>query len=179
MKGNKKILTIAILLFLISAGLTTYAIYKSSVTASTTVNLAGCHVELQYTDVTQTASTTLTYTLSDANCTRLNGKAGTIAPGDTCTITVPVDLTGSQVDAVVTASLGTINNLPTGMTVTLGSTSPVEIEYDEDDMSTDIVINIAWATEDSTTRNPADVSAQGREITIPLNLTAAQQNYNN
>ena len=40
MKGNKKLLIVAILLFLIAISYSTYAIYKSSVTADATVEAA-------------------------------------------------------------------------------------------------------------------------------------------
>ena len=180
MKGDKKILVIAVLLLLLSVGFATYAIYKSSTSVSGTAKLAGWHVEVDSEDFTLSPQTTeLTFTIADADCTTHNGKNGTIAPGDVCTITIPVDATGSEVDVTVTASLGTVTGLPTGMTVTMDSEyESQDITYSASNMSTDIVIDIEWATEDSTARNALDVAAQGGDVTIPITLTATQKAYN-
>lgn len=176
MKGDKKILVIAVLLLLISVGFATYAIYKSSTSVSGTAKLAGWHVEVDEEDFTLSPQTTqLTFTIADADCTTHNGYNGTIAPGDECTITVPIDATGSEVNVALTASLGTVTGLPTGMTVTMDQSYESQlIEYNATDMSTDIVINIEWATEDSSARNALDVAAQGGNVTIPITLTATQ-----
>ena len=61
------------------------------------------------------------------------------------------------------------------MTVTMDSEyESQDITYSASDMSTDIVIDIAWATEDSSARNALDVAAQGGDVTIPITLTATQ-----
>ena len=53
MKGNKKILVIAILLLLIAVSYGTYAIYKSETTASGTVKLSGWSVVVGTADITE------------------------------------------------------------------------------------------------------------------------------
>ncbi len=193
MKGNKKILAVAILLLLISVGFTTYAIYKSQTEASGTVKLSGWHVEVQENDITSSpATTTLTFDLS--SCTvpsgyTNHGEAGTFAPGDACDIVIPVDLTGSQVDSVdVLATLGTVtidnggtpsSTLPTGLTVALKSGDEVakNVPYAASDMGTTITVEVRWTT-NNTTQNASDVAAAGSDITIPVTLTATQHAYN-
>ena len=179
MKGDKKILVIAILLLVISAGFTTYAIYKSTTTATGTVNLAAWHVEVDSNDFTNSPATVnLTLDLSNAVCTVHNGKAGTLAPGDTCTITVPVDATGSQVDVLLEASLGTVTGKPSNMTVALASGSDSQvINYAASDMTADVVIEIEWVTADTSSNNSADLASQGGTLSIPLTLTASQNAY--
>ena len=178
MKGNKKILAVAILLLLITVGFTTYAIYKSSATATGTVTLAAWKVEVDGEDMVSQA--TFDLDLSNVNWTVHNGKAGTIAPGDSGTITIPVDATGTQVDVILEAALGTVTGLPTGMTVTMTSGATQNIPYDENDMTANVVLAVEWETEDSTTRNPLDVSAgssTSRTVSIPVTLTARQAKY--
>ena len=58
MKGDKKILIIAILLLLLSVGFTTYAIYKSSTSVQGTAKLAAWHVEVSDEDFTLSPPTT-------------------------------------------------------------------------------------------------------------------------
>ena len=51
MKGNKKILVVAVLLLLIAVSYSTYAIYKSSASASDTVNTAAWVVTVNTDDI--------------------------------------------------------------------------------------------------------------------------------
>ncbi len=179
MKGDKKILAVAILLLLISVGFTTYAIYKSSASITGSASLADWHVEVDGTDIT-TTSTTLNFDLTDVTWTVHNGKNDTLAPGDSGYIEIGVDATGSEVDVLLTAELGTVANLPTGMTVTLADGADSQtIEYGADgtNMTATVRLNITWATEDSTERNPLDVAARNRDLTIPITLVASQAHY--
>lgn len=186
MKGDKKILTIAILLLLISVGFTTYAIYKSTTAAGGTVKLAAWHVEVGESDFTESpASTSFVLTLNDLDCTTHNGKNGTMAPGDTCTLKIPVSAAGSEVDVDFTATIGTVENAPAGMTVVLGNDATTETHLvqwtdstAEGAMTYEFELEVSWPTADETTTNAADVSKQGQTVTIPVTLTAAQHAYN-
>ena len=177
MKGDKKILAVAILLLLISVGFTTYAIYKSETTASGTVKLSGWSVVVGTADITESpATTTLTFDLSDCGTGSVrNGKNNTFAPGDTCEIEVPVDLTGSEVDVLLEASLGTTtpSTLPTGLTIGLKSGDDEKVIAYAASMQTTVTIEVEWST-NTTTQNSSDVAARGTTVTIPLTLTASQ-----
>jgi len=171
MKGDKKILVIAILLLLISVGFTTYAIYKSTTTATGSVKLSGWSVKIDDTNLE--SITTMTLDLTSCSGTH-NGKNNTLAPGDSCSITIPVDLTGSEVDAVVTAAIANITNAPSGMTITLASGSDSQdVTYAASNMKANVVINVAWPT----TATAVDNNDQGKTVTFDLTLTASQKNY--
>ena len=171
MKGDKKILVIAILLLLISAGFTTYAIYKSSTTASGSVQLSHWSAKIDNTNIESV--TTMALDLTNCQGTH-NGKNGTLAPGDSCSITIEVDLTGSEVDAVVEAAIANVTGAPSGMDIDLhtGSDSQ-DVLYDEDDMTADVVIDVAWPT----TSTAVDNAYQGDTVTFDLTLTARQKDW--
>ena len=175
MKKNKKLLVIAVLLLLVTIGFS-YAIYRSSTTANGTVNTAAWSVKIDGTNF-DTANYTFGYDKIhwDAN----PGKANTIAPGATGHIDIPVDASGSQVDVILTAALGSVT-LPNGMTVSLASGSDSQkIAYSatEGQMETTIRVNIAWTgtTEDSNSKDGTDKTASGTSISIPVTLTARQK----
>ena len=177
MKGDKKILAVAILLLLISVGFTTYAIYKSETSATGEVKLSGWSVVVDGNDITTSpATTTLTFDLSDCGTGSVrNGQNDTFAPGDTCDIVVPVVLTGSEVDVLLEAALGTTtpNPLPTGLTVALKSGDDSKVINYAATMETDVTIEVRWTT-NTTTQNSSDVAARGTTVSIPLTLTASQ-----
>ena len=172
MKGDKKILAVAILLLLISVGFTTYAIYKTSTTATGSVKLSDWIVKINDTNLESV--TTITVDLSSCTGTH-NGKNNTMAPGDSCSITIPVNATGSEVDVKVDASLGTVTGLPTGMTVDFhtGSASQT-ITYNASSMTADVVIDVAWPTSTTSVEN----TYAGTTVSIPVTLTASQASYN-
>ena len=173
MKGNKKILVAIVLLLLVSVTFTTLAIYRSTATATGSINAAKWVVKAKGTDM-ETASFTFGY--ADIEWTTHTGKNNTIAPGDVGVITIPVDATGSEVDVVLTAELGT-TTLPNGMTVALDSSSTSEIAYNATSMTGNIKINVTWsgALSDTTTKDGTDKAVQGNELTIPVTLTARQK----
>ena len=91
-------------------------------------------------------------------------------------IEIPVDATGSEVDVVLTATLGS-TTLPTGMTATLASNSQT-IAYSTatNAMKTNVRINIAWTGSESDTseKDGTDLAAKGTPLSIPVTLTAKQ-----
>ena len=173
MKKNKKLLVIAVLLLLVTIGFS-YAIYRSSTTANGTVNAAAWSVKINGTDMD---SVNYTFTGSDITWTTNPGKAGTIAPGASGYIDIPVDADGSQVDVILTAALGSAT-LPDGMTVSLSPASQtIDYSATEGQMETTIRVNIAWSgtTEDSNSKDGTDKTASGTTISIPVTLTARQK----
>ena len=177
MKGNKKLLIVAVLLLLITVSFTTYAIYRQSATATGTVTAAAWHVEVDGHDLatTQTITLDLSSVVWNTNPSKVAGK---IAPGATGTITIPVDATGSEVDVIVEAALGNIASKPDGMTVALASGSNhVEIPYAASNMTGNVTINVTWTGElsDVATKDENDLSFAGEDIQIPVVLTARQK----
>lgn len=175
MKKEKKII-IALVIALVLAigfGATTYAMYRSSTTATGSIDTAAWHVEI---DGTAFESATYTFDETNIHWTQNVGENDKIAPGATGYIDIPVDATGSEVGVVLTAALGS-TTLPTGMTATLASGSDSQtIAYSASDMSATVRINIAWAgaLSDDGTKDTSDKTAAGTSISIPVTLTARQ-----
>ncbi len=172
MKGDKKILVVAVLLLLLAVSFSTYAIYRNESAGTGTVNAAAWSVKVK----NQPISNTWTFSYSDIQWTTLTGYADTIAPGSTGTITIPVDATGSEVDVIITAALGSAT-LPDGMTVSLATGSGEQtIAYNATSMTANVVLNIAWsgADSDTTAKDTTDKAAQDTTISIPVTLTAKQ-----
>lgn len=176
MKGNKKILTLAVLVLLLAVCFTTYAIYRQSGSATGTIKAAKWSVKVKGTDI---AKANFDFGFDDITWTKLTGYNDTIAPGSEGYIEIPVDADGSEVDVILTATLGTVTGLPTGMTVAVDSTSGEQtIAYSatEGAMEKKVKINIAWAgadTDDSD-KDSNDLAAQDKSFQIPVTLTAKQ-----
>ena len=175
MKGDKKILVAAILVLLLAVCFGTYAIYRASGTATGSIKAATWSVKVKDTDI---ASTNYTFGADDITWTTLTGYNHTIAPGSEGYIEIPVDATGSEVDVVLTATLGS-TNLPNGMTATLASGSDSQtIAYSETEgaMKKKVRINIAWTGSESDTseKDGTDLAAKGTTLSIPVTLTAKQ-----
>ncbi len=175
MKGDKKILVAAILVLLLTVCFGTYAIYRASGTATGSVKAAAWSVKIDGTDI---ASANYTFNASNIHWTTLTGYNDTIAPGSSGYIEIPVDATGSEVDVLLTAALGS-TSLPTGMTATLASGNDSQTIYystTANAMKTNVRINIAWAgaESDDSTKDGTDIAASGTTLSIPVTLTAKQ-----
>ena len=179
MKGNKKVLVIAVLLLLIAVSYTTYAIYKNSVAGNAEVTAAKWDVTFKngQTEITTTQNLVLTC----ANNTHV--KDGVIAPGATCTGTLTVDATGTEVDVAYTATNdGTVlvdgsavSTDANDFTVTVTDNGNGQIAYNANPQTATITVELAWGgDEDATTTDPADTALQGETITVPITLTAKQ-----
>ena len=181
MKGNKKILVIAVLLLLIAVSYGTYAIYRESTTATGSVTAANWSVQIEGNDFDQAS---LTFALSDLTCTSNPGKNGTIAPGAQCYIDFDIDADGSEVDVVVEAELDETNstNVPENMEVTLGDTNgtagPVTIPYSATagEMEETVRLNVVWpgSLSDDDTKDEEDLESEGDSVTIAVKVTARQ-----
>ena len=175
MKGDKKILALAVLVLLLTVCFGTYAIYRSSTTANGSIKAAAWSVKVDGTDI---ASANYTFDASDITWTSLTGYNDTIAPGSEGYIEIPVDADGSEVDVIIAATLGS-TTLPAGMTATLASgndSQTIAYSATEGAMETTVRINIAWAgaESDTTTKDGTDLAAQGTTLSIPVTLTAKQ-----
>ena len=185
MKGNKKILVIAVLLLLIAVSYGTYAIYKTSVSGNATVTAATWNVQFKNGETELTDSFTLTFGASD--CVNNSHVAdGVIAPGATCTKDITLVATGTQVDVAyeveadsnnITATKGTIDGANT-FTATLtkpdGTALDNKILMTDSPMSETLRVTLTWAGTESTTVDPKDTALNGATITVPLTLTAKQ-----
>ena len=179
MKGNKKVLTLAVLVLLLAVCFTTYAIYRQSTTANGSIRAAKWSVKVDGTDI---ATANYTFDAGDITWTTLTGYNDTIAPGSSGYIEIPVDADGSEVDVILTAALGNVT-LPDGMTATLDSgadSQTIAYSATEGAMETTVRINVAWAGADSdtTAKDTTDLAAQNTTFNIPVTLTAKQSLVN-
>ena len=180
MKGNKKLLIVAVLLLLVAVSYTTYAIYRSSADAEGTIKAAAWSVLVNNQDIEDTTNLDLSFDINDVTWTTHTGKNGTIAPGDSGTVTFTVDATGSEVDVLLEAAVDTATaDLPDGMTatVTSGTNGVQTIPYAASGMTANVVITLTWTgtTADTTAKDTTDKEAAGSNLTIPVTLTARQK----
>ena len=179
MKGNKKLLIVAILV-LLTVTFSTYAIYRTSQTASGSVKAAAWSIDIG-TSEQKTANFVFTAADIDWSTGTHTGKNNTIAPGDSGTITIPVDADGSEVDVLLTAEIGSTSGLPAGMTatVTSGTNGVQTIPYSATagQMQANVVITVTWTgtIEDTTGKDSTDMAKQGTNLSIPVTLTARQK----
>ena len=123
MKGNKKLLIITILLLVITIGFTTYAIYKTSLSGTGTVTAATWNVS--FADGQTTMSENFNIQFSSSDCNQANDGTnnhvaeGKIAPGVTCSKTIDVNATGTEVDVLLTAESGDITATKGGDSVAI------------------------------------------------------------
>ncbi len=181
MKGNKKLLIVAVLLLLVAVSYTTYAIYRTSVAGNAKVTAAAWTVNFKNgeTELTDNFEVVLT----GADCTNAHVATGKIAPGATCTKTIVLDATGTEVDVTYEATVGEVTATKAGSAVTTTganafttSLSPATgtIAYSTAG-ETNLTLTITWAgTEGEDTVDPKDTDLAGATITVPVTLTAKQ-----
>ena len=179
-KGHKKLLVVAVLLLLVCVGIGTYAIYRSSASGNASVSTAAWVVEVNDTSIVTSNS----FTVGNINWSTHRGKNGKIAPGDTGTITLEIDATGSEVDVDYTVQVGTIlvdgvANTNTGFTVTnTGENASGTIAYSttENAMKKTITLNVTWLGDDNddASKDANDIAMSNKPITIPVTVTAKQ-----
>ena len=178
MKKKHLILLLLIIAVLaVCLGATSYALYRSSTTATGSIKTAKWDVKIgSGNDAVAFDSATYTFTMTDVTWTANVGQNNTIAPGAVGYIDIPVDATGSEVGVVLTAAMGS-TTLPTGMTATLASGSGEQtIAYSSSDMTATVRINIEWAgaLSDDAAKDTSDKGVNDTTISIPITLTARQ-----
>lgn len=174
MKGNKSVLVVAVLLLLISASFTTYAIYRSSANGNATIETANWVVNVNDTDIV--ANNTFTIDDFDFGATP-NGKNDKIAPGDSGTVDIVIDATGSEVDVNYAISLGELAAQYEDLfTITVANDGEGTINYDATDMSETVTVTLTWlgAESDDAEKDAADIAIKASEITIPVTVVAKQ-----
>ena len=186
MKGNKKILAIAVLLLLIAVSYTTYAIYKTSVAGNAEVTAAKW--EVAFKNGATTLEDTFTVTFGEDDCkNNAHVKDGKIAPGATCTKKILLDAAQTEVDVTYNATVDNENITATSGNTENANEFTVEltpatgtIEYGDATRTKELTLTVTWAgTDDSEadpadTINKADTGLQGATITVPVTLVAKQ-----
>lgn len=180
MKGNKKILVLAILLLLVVASFGTYAIYQSSASGSGTASAAAWVVQVNNSNIV--TSSTHTFDLGSINWSSSDHVAtGKIAPGSTGTVNLVIDATGSEVSLDYSVALGdvTVNDaaVPSGtISVSTSSSLTGSILLSASSKTVTIPLTITWlgAANDTETKNSNDVGLAGSTITLGVTVTATQ-----
>lgn len=195
MKGNKKVLVVAVLLLLIAVSYSTYAIYKSSIAGTGTVTAATWNIA--FTEGQNTLSDSFTLTFSSSDCVNNSHVAnGVIAPGASCTKDITITATGTQVDVEydvevdeanitatknsATVSTSAANDFSATLTDTSGQQLDGEILMSDNPMSETVRVTLSWDDDDDSNANPADVinaadtALNGATITVPITITAKQ-----
>ena len=178
MKGNKKILIIAILLLLFSISLSSYAIYRSTATSSDSIRAAKWVIKANNTDIVANN----TFTLGTLDCGNNSiGQNGTIAPGDTCTATIVIDADGSEVAvdytvAIDTSALTTLGNSQITVAAHSGSSLTDTIAYSatSGQMEATVVLDVTWNAVDTAAQNTLDVNTSVAELEIPITVSVVQ-----
>ncbi len=174
MKGNKKILALAIMVLALAVCFSSYAIYRSSAEGDGSVDAAAWSVKVNGTAI---ESANFDFDAEDITWTTLTGYQNTIAPGSEGYIEINVDADGSEVGVILAAVLDT-SNLPSGMTASIQGGNEKTIAYSatEGAMETTVRINIAWAgsASDDDIKDGTDLQAAGTQLSLPVTLTARQ-----
>ena len=184
MKGNKKILVVAILLLLIAVSYSTYAIYKTSVSGTATIKAALWEVEFLDGSSEITDSFDLTFGATECH-NNAHVKDGVIAPGASCSKEIVLDTGASEVDVTyqVTAGIVLVNNttMDANANPITATVSPANgtITYSSEGTARTptITVTVSWAGTDlDTNPNAADTTIGQNEydITVPLTLVAKQ-----
>ena len=179
---SKKLLLIAVLLLLATVTFTTYAIYRSSTSASASVGTAAWAVKVNGTNIE-----THTFTINPATditwTTNTSAVSGKIAPGSSGTIDIEIDATGSEVDVDYTATIDSItiggaavSNSGFTVAVASGSSLTGTINYAATNMKATIRLAVTWtgSNSDNSTKDNADLGMAGSTVTIPVTVTAKQ-----
>ena len=188
MKGNKKLLIITILLLVITIGFTTYAIYKTSLSGTGTVTAATWNVS--FADGQTTMSENFNIQFSSSDCNQANDGTnnhvaeGKIAPGVTCSKTIDVNATGTEVDVLLTAESGDITATKGGDSVAITNANEFTVEvttnpdngiiaYNAQTKTATVTVSVAWGFDEGL-KDPYDTALNGATITVPIALTAKQ-----
>ena len=185
MKGNKKILVIAVLLLLIAVSYTTYAIYKTAVAGNAEVTAAVWDVEFTDGENEITTEENLELTCSNNN----HVKDGVIAPGATCTGTVTINAKTTEVDVAysvaqngdVTVGGSAVSSDANDFDVDITDNGTGTIAYNAQTRTATVTVTVTWGDDDDSDDqtepdkiNDADTELQGETITVPLKLVAKQ-----
>lgn len=185
MKGNKKILALALLLLLVFVSFGTYAIYKTTATSdSASVSAAAWVITVNDTNV---VTGTHTFELGTINWgSQTHVATGKIAPGSSGTVDLILDATGTEVSLDYLVQIGSVTlhtggtAVPAGtITVTSGGNSSASgtILVDAATKQVTIPLTVTWAgaTTDGDEKNATDVGLAGQTIDIEVTVTTTQK----
>ncbi len=177
MKGNKKLLVVAVLLLLIAVSYGTYAIYKSQASANATVNTAAWVIEVNGDDIVANN----TFTLGNITWASPEyGRNGKIAPGDHGTVNIVIDADGSEVDVGYEISIDTasIENHQFSVAAADPTNAPLTgvIPYasGEGNMTKTIAVEVVWEGIDTASANEEDIDFSAQQVVLPITVVATQ-----
>ena len=187
MKGNKKILVVAILLLLIAVSYGTYAIYKSSISGTAEAKIAKWSVAFK--DGETTISDTLELTFTAEDCTNPHVATGYIAPGATCRKDITIDADGTQVDVEYSATVEENNITINGsapdsdandFTVDIDDSNDGVILMSDNPQADTVTVVLEWGGQEGSPYDAADTTigehggASGWTVVVPVELIAKQ-----
>ena len=190
MKGNKKLLIVAVLLLLVAVSYTTYAIYKTKVAGTAKVTAAIWNVAFK--NGTTTLEDKFEVELTGADCTNTHVAEGKIAPGATCTKDITLDIADTEVDVTYEVTAGTVTAEKGGSAVDttnanafVAALNPATgtIAYDATTKTATLKLTVTWDGQDDSVVatgatpdliNNADTALNGATIKVPLTLVAKQ-----
>ena len=177
---NIKLIITAIILLCISISLKTYSSYKNNVQGSGSATTANWKVKVNGTD-----TKTKTFIIKEEDITWIDTKtksSNKIAPGAKGTITIEIDATDTEVDVEYKISMDQVklDNNNSNISFSIAEESEEDTEgvlyYKTSNMKKTVTLNIIWDAkeEDSEEKDNIDISASGKEIEIPIVVSATQ-----
>ena len=180
-KFNSGLLIVAALLLVVTIGLSSYAIYKTTAEGDATASVARWSVKVNDDDIV--ATETLTFD-GDAITWNANAHvaADKIAPGKTGTITFEIDASQSEVSVDYEITIGSIkvgndvidNDAITAEVAGGDENGTIVYSTTPSEMVKTVTLNIEWDAIDSADQNTKDMTLAGQSITIPVTIVAKQ-----
>ncbi len=183
---KKSVFAVIILAILIALIGGTYARYTTSGTGSANVSVAKWVVNIKNGDSPISENQNVAFVL-EAN---ENVKEGKIAPSSKASATITVDMTGTEVAALLTATIDSSSLA----TVFGDAASRVELkmsvdgtEYSSGDSAEialadvskvhNVVLTLEWTENNDSAKNAEDttVGVNGKNITLPVTITVTQK----
>lgn len=183
---KKSLFAVIILVLLIALIGGTYARYTTSGTGSANVSVAKWVVNIKNGDSPISENQNVAFVLQANE----NVKEGKIAPSSKATATVSVDMTGTEVASILTAtidssSLATVfgdaaDRVNLKMTVDgteYNSGDSAEIALADVSKVHNVVLTLEWTENNVDAENVEDttVGISGKDITLPVTITATQK----
>ena len=179
--ANRGLLVIVAVLLLVTIGLSSFAIYKSSAEGSATASVATWAVSVNEANIVQNDA--FTFDADDIDWDDNDYIADDkIAPGRVGYIPVTIDASGSEVAVEYTAEIGdTFSVANDNISVSIVDSNKQALANGTGvialaNVSTPVTVyvKITWTAEDETDQNTADLALSGTDITIPVIITAKQ-----
>ena len=176
---EKIYLILSLLFILLGIGLTTFGIYKLSISGSAEVSTAIWDVVFK--DGEDIIEDNFTLVLGENECDDNHVRVGKIAPGVTCSKSILIDASKAEVDVDykleiieegITPSFMDANKLVASLTEDEGS-----IYMNDLNRSKLITLTVHWNNNEEDNIDSADTALSGMEITVPVRLVAKQKTH--